>query len=371
MGQALLVAAEGLLGALAPNGPGHLRRNVLEHAQLGRAVGRRVAVVLDDHRADGHAVHDEGDAQPDGRGSADEPDLAAAAQLAVGGLVAEERPARPDDVFGQTLARLDGLRRGVLLVPEIGEFDELRGPVVEGDVEIPRRHDRADGGVDGLEEVVQPGRGVRGLGDLVDGALEEIGLLALVDVVHHADHPAQVPVVLDEEEAAVVEPAVAAVLVAEAVIDLVDLPVLLALVEEPEGLVPVLGVDPLRPLLDAAHLLGQITHDLFEVAAPGDLAVGHVVVVDDLAGSGDDELVFLPLVDVGRLVILGFRPGGRDRGGCGGGDGRRAGRPDLKAGCRETWQVGLGVAEEPHHFLGPIFGGGGVPVHPLRESFAG
>ncbi len=336
--------------------------------------------MLDDHGPDGHAVDDEGHAQPDGRGGADEGDLAAAAQVAVGGLVAEERPARPDDVLGQALARLEGPRRRVLLVPEIGELEHLPGPVVEGDVEVPGRHDRADDSVDGTEEVVEAGRGVGGLGDLVDGALEELALLALVDVLHHADHPAQVPVVLDEEEAAVVEPAVAAGLEPEAVVDLVDLAVLLAGLEEPQGLVPVVGVDALRPLLDAAHLLGQVAHDLLEVARPGDIARGQVVVVDDLAGGGDDELELLALVDVGGLVVPGLGLGGRGR------PGPRS-RADMRR--RDRDRTGLGPAgrllgrggrergngdgrtEEPHSVLGPILGGRGLGVHPSRGSFAG
>jgi hypothetical protein len=54
-----------------------------------------------------------------------------------------------------------------------------------------------------------------------------------VDVLHHADHPAQVPVVLDQEKAAVVDPAIAPVPVTEPVVDVVGLPVPFREVEEP------------------------------------------------------------------------------------------------------------------------------------------
>ncbi len=83
---------------------------------------------------------------------------------------------RPDDVLGQPLAGPDGLRRRVHFVDEIGEADEVPGGVVEGDVEVPGGHDRADGLVDGLVEVVQVRGLVGGLGDPVDGVLEALGL---------------------------------------------------------------------------------------------------------------------------------------------------------------------------------------------------
>ena len=204
--------------------------------------------------------------------------------------------------------------------------------------------------MDRPEEAFEPGRGVRGLGDPVDRVLEDLGLLPVVDVLHHADHPAQVPVLLDEEEAAVVEPAVAPVLVPEPVVDVVGDPVPFGQVEEPEGLLPVVGMDALGPFGDAAHLLGLEAQDLLQAAAPDDFTRRQVVIVDDLARGGDDELVFLPLVDVGRLVGLRLRLEGRHRG-----------VPDPRGRGRGPEERGIVTAEDPHSVLGPMVARGGPP----------
>ncbi len=352
-GQALLAVAQGFFGRLAADGPGDLGGDVLEHALLGRAVGGRIAVVLDDHGPQRLAVDDEGYAEPDRGGRADDLDLAAAAQDAVRGLVAEEGPAGPDDVLGQALAGLDRGRRRVDLVDEIGKADEARGLVEQGDVEVGRRHDRADGAVDRAVEVVQAGRRVGGLGDHVEGGLEELGLLAVVDVLHHADHPPQVAVVLDEEEAAVVEPAVAAVLVPEAVVDVVGLPVLLRHLEEPHGLLAVLRMDALDPGLDAAHLLGGVAEDLLDAAAPADLAGLQVVVVDRLARGGDEDVVLAALGDVGDLAVAVLR--GRD------------GRGRVGAEVLRRRRLLGGTAEDPHVLLGGIVPGPAKEGHPRDE----
>ena len=282
-GQPLLVPPQGVLRPLALDRPGDLGGNELEHAQLGRAVGLGVLVVLDDHGPDRQAVHDQGDAEPDGRGRADEVDLAAAPQVPVRGLVAKQGPARPDDVFGQALAGLYGVGGRVLLVHEVGEVDEVLVPVEQGDVEIPGRHDRADDLVDRPVEVIEARRFVGGLRDPVDGVLEELGLLPVGDVLHHADHPATSTFRIAGEEAAVVDPAVAPVSVAEPVVDLVGPVLPFGHLEEPDGFAPVLGMDPLGPFRDPAHFLEAVAQNLFQAAAPGDPARVRIVVVDDLA----------------------------------------------------------------------------------------
>jgi hypothetical protein len=85
------------------------------------------------------------------------PSTMRAAELQVGRLVAEERPAGPDNVLGQPLSGLDRLGRSVLLVDEVGEADEVLHGVVQGDIEVPGRHDRGDDAVDRPEEIAEPG----------------------------------------------------------------------------------------------------------------------------------------------------------------------------------------------------------------------
>ena len=157
--------------------------------------------------------------------------------------------------------------------------------------------------MDGPVQVLEARRFVRGLGDAVDGVLEELGLLPLGDVLHHADHPPGPPVLVDEEEAAVVDPAISAESVPEAVIDVERLAGLLRFLEEADGFGAVLGVDPLGPLDDAAHVLEAVAEDLFEAAAPVDQARGRVIIVDDLSRGLDDELEPL-LPGRGRFLAL-------------------------------------------------------------------
>ena len=85
-------------------------------------------------------------------------------------------------VFDEAGARFCGSGSGLLLVDEVGEAEQLRFWVVNGDGKIAGAHEFIDDAMDGGEELLQVLGGAGLFGNAIEGGAESFGALALGDV---------------------------------------------------------------------------------------------------------------------------------------------------------------------------------------------
>lgn len=71
---------------------------------------------------------------------------------------------------------------GLLLVDEVGEAEQLRFRIVNGDGEVAGAHEFIDDAVDGGEELLQVLGGAGLFGNAIEGGAESFGVFALRDV---------------------------------------------------------------------------------------------------------------------------------------------------------------------------------------------
>ena len=126
-------------------------------------------------------------AQPIQREGAEGLDLACSLQLRQGGFIHQERLARAEDVLGETAAKPSWFGPGIGRVHPVGEGDRIVLTAPEGDIQVLRRHEVPDNGVDLREERL----GISGLdgclGHPVGGLLRLFRTLAIGDVLGDGD----------------------------------------------------------------------------------------------------------------------------------------------------------------------------------------
>ena len=184
-----LVRPQHLLGALALDGLGDLRRDEHEEVAVLLGVADLPGVALDRQDADDAVAPVQRDAEPVHGAAPDLLDLAGRDELLEDRRRSEEGPARPEDVLRQALSERLRRERLVDLVDEIREGQDAAAPgVVQGDVEVPRRHELVDDAVQGPEELVLARDLLRRFRDPVRRLLQPLGPPLLRDVPE-APHP--------------------------------------------------------------------------------------------------------------------------------------------------------------------------------------
>ena len=94
-------------------------------------------------------------------GAAGKFDFTALLQLLQEFRGAEQRLAGAENVFDQAAAGFRGSGGGLLLVDEVGEAEQLRFGIVNGDGEITSGHEFVDDAVNGGEELLEILSGAR------------------------------------------------------------------------------------------------------------------------------------------------------------------------------------------------------------------
>ena len=95
---------------------------------------------------------------------------------------AEQGFAGAQHVFDEAGGKFCGSGSGLLLVDEVGEAEQLRFRIVNGDGEVAGAHEFVDDAVDGGEELLQILRGAGFFGNAIESGAESFGALALGDV---------------------------------------------------------------------------------------------------------------------------------------------------------------------------------------------
>src|ERR1700683_5148434 len=96
---------------------------------------------------------------------------------------AEQRFAGAQHVLDETGVEFCGSGSGFLLIHEVGEAEQLRFGIVNGDGKVAGTHEFVDDAVDGGEELLEILRGAGLLGEAIETGAESFGALALGNVV--------------------------------------------------------------------------------------------------------------------------------------------------------------------------------------------
>ncbi len=95
----------------------------------------------------------------------------------------QQRFSCANEIVGQSAAQLLRRGRGILLIDEIRESEQIGGRIIERDVEVPRVHQLIDNAVHGGEELLQIVSAAALFGDPVERRTQRLHPLAIGDVV--------------------------------------------------------------------------------------------------------------------------------------------------------------------------------------------